>query len=334
LIGVAVVGCGYWGPNLVRNFSALDDCAVRAICDPDPERLEPLARRYPAARTVTDHAELLNDDSIDAVAIATPIESHAAIATAALRAGRHVLVEKPLAHSVAAAEALVELADREGLVLQVDHTFVYSGAVERIRSILEAGELGDVLYFDSVRVNLGLFQPDMNVVWDLAPHDVSVMTYVLDQKPVWVSAVGATHYGRHENLAYITVKFDEALIAHFHVNWLAPVKIRTTLIGGSQRMLVYDDLAPSEKIRVYQKGVTLTGDRESRERALIDYRVGDMWAPHLDKTEPLARVCRDFVDAVHGRSRPRADGRAGVEVVRILEAACESLRKQGDRVPL
>jgi predicted dehydrogenase len=232
------------------------------------------------------------------------------------------------------AEALVELAAAGGVTLQVDHTFVYSGAVRKIRELIDDGGVGDLLYLDSVRVNLGLFQSDASVLWDLAPHDVSIITYLVDKTPRWVSAVGCTHYGEVENQVYLTLGFDDSFIAHVHVNWLAPVKLRSTLIGGSKRMIVYDDLEPSEKIRVYEKGVTVNDDATSRAKALVDYRVGDMFAPYIDKTEPLARAYRSFLDTVAGGTPSVTDGAAGLAVVRILEAAERSLRAEGRRVPL
>jgi predicted dehydrogenase len=334
VIRVAVVGCGYWGPNVVRNLEALDDAGVRTVCDIDPERLEPLRRRYPSVRLASDVREVLEDPEVDALAICTPIETHYALASAALRAGKHVLVEKPMTHSLETAERLVAEADDAGLVLQVDHTFVYTDAVRKIRDIIDAGEIGELLYVDAVRINLGLFQSDVNVVWDLAPHDVSVFSHLIDRRPLWVSAIGSTHYGAHETQAYLTIGYDDALIAHLHVNWLAPVKIRSTLIGGSRRMIVYDDLAPTEKIRIYDKGVSLSNDRSSRDRALVDYRLGDMFAPHLDRTEPLSAVCRNFVDAIAHGTPPLTDGRAGLDVVRILAYAQESIAKDGERIRL
>ena len=334
-IGVAVVGCGYWGPNVIRNFSALPSCELRAICDLDPERLAKVGRGYPAARALLDFDEILDRDDVDAIAICTPPSTHHALASAALEAGKHVLVEKPLTHSVETAELLVKLAKAKNRILQVDHTFVYSGAVQKIRSIIESGDLGELLYLDSVRINLGLFQPDVSVIWDLAAHDVSIVTHLIDRRrPVWVSAIGRAYYGSRENQAYVTIKFDDALIAHLHVNWLAPVKLRSMLIGGSERMIVYDDLAPSEKIRVYDKGVTLQSDRVNRLEALVDYRVGDMFAPHIDKTEPLLRVCQSFLEAIERGTAPPTDGEAGLLVVRVLEAAEQSILKDGERISL
>jgi predicted dehydrogenase len=334
VIGVAVIGCGYWGPNIVRNLNALPGAEARVLCDLDPGRLEALRRRYPASRTTTDYLDALADPRVDAVAICTPVGTHFEIARAALRAGKHVLVEKPLTDSVRDAEELVRLAERGRRVLQVDHTFVYNPAVQKIRSIIGSGELGELLYVDCVRINLGLFQSDVNVLWDLAPHDLSVVCFLVDRRPRWVSAVGAAHMGRFESQAYLTVKYDDSLLAHLHVNWLAPVKIRSTLIGGSKRMIVYDDLAPSEKIRIYDKGVVVNGDRSSRDRARVDYRIGDMFAPYVDKVEPLTRVCEDFVRAVETGGPALTDGRAGLEVVRILEAAQASLAREGERIRL
>jgi predicted dehydrogenase len=332
VVRTAVVGCGYWGPNVIRNLSAHKRSDLRAICDLDADRVAEIQRRYPAARGVTRFDDILRDPEIDAVAICTPVHTHHELASAALEAGKHVLVEKPLTHSAASAEALVRLAEARGRVLMVDHTFVYNGAVEKIKAIIDSGTIGEVLYFDSVRISLGLFQSDLNVVWDLAAHDVSIMNYLFDRDPLWVSAVGSTHFGALENLAYVTMKFEGSLIAHLHINWLAPVKLRSTLIGGSKQMIVYDDLAPSEKIRVYDKGVTLNGGETDRARALIDYRVGDMHAPYIDKSEPLERVCSDFLEACLKGTMPRSDGRAGLRVVRVLEAAQESIKQDGNRV--
>jgi len=334
MIGIGIVGCGYWGPNMVRNFSAQPNCSVRAICDLDPARLADLGGHFPAARQETDVRELFSSGDIDAVSICTPVGTHYTLARAALEAGKHVLVEKPMTDSVETSRALVELAHAKDLVLQVDHTFVYSGAVQKLKKVLDSGELGELLYIDCVRINLGLFQPDVNVVWDLAPHDVSVLSYLIGHEPLWVSAIGSAHLGQLESQAYVTIKYDDSLIAHLHVNWLAPVKIRSTLIGGSRRMIVYDDLAPSEKIRIYYKGVTLSDGTVHRYRALVDYRLGDMFAPHIDKTGPLKLVCAEFAGAIENGTTPLTDGKAGLEVVRILQAAQQSIRKDGERVPL
>jgi predicted dehydrogenase len=334
MVGIAVVGCGYWGPNVIRNFSALEGCELRAICDRDAERLEPLSRLYPSCRTSRDFQEILAADDVDAVAICTPVHTHHPLTIAALEAGKHVLVEKPLAHSVRCGEEMVEAAQRAGRVLQVDHTFVYNPAVQAVRAMIDAGELGDLLYVDSVRVNLGLFQSDVSVLWDLAVHDISIISYLIDEKPLWVTGVGSSHYGAHENLAYLCIMYPGSLIAHAHVNWLSPVKLRSTIIGGSSRMVLYDDLAPSEKIRVYDKGVDAQDSAGSRERALVDYRLGGMSAPYIEKREPLESVCNDFLSAIETGATPLVDGEAGLAVVRILEAVEESVRKNGDRISL
>jgi predicted dehydrogenase len=264
------------------------------------------------------------------------VHTHHPLAIAALEAGKHVLIEKPLADSVEHAQELVDLADERGLVLQVDHTFVYNSPIQAVRKMIVSGHLGDLLYVDSVRINLGLFRPDVSVLWDLAVHDVSIISYLIDAEPLWVSCVGSSHYGELENLAYLTIMYPNSLIAHAHVNWLSPVKLRSTLIGGSSRMVHYDDLAPSEKIKVYDKGVSVNGDLgiPSRERALVDYRLGGMEAPYIEKIEPLERVCADFLRCIESGDTPLVDGREGLAVVRILAAAAESLRKTGDRISL
>ncbi len=331
---VGVIGAGYWGPNIIRNFAALESCALRAVCDADAGRLAPIGRQYPGVRLERDARALLEDPELDALAICTPVHSHFPLAKAALEAGKHVLIEKPLAHSIEAARELCALAAARGLTLMVDHTFVYSGPIRKIRTLIESGEIGEILYFDSVRINLGLFQKDVNVLWDLAPHDLSIMDHLLQREPRWVSAIGTTHFGKLENLAYITVRFDGSLIAHFHVNWLAPVKIRRTVIGGSKKMIVYDDLDPSDRVKIYDKGVSINADRAERDRMLIDYRTGDMFAPKIDKTEPLLAVCSQFSDcALHGK-RPLTDGPAGLRIVQLLEAAQQSILHDGARVSL
>jgi predicted dehydrogenase len=331
---VGVIGAGYWGPNIIRNLSMLETCSLQAVCDTDPTRLAPIERQYPSLRLEREARALVTDPTLDALVLCTPVHTHFPLAKAALEANKHVLIEKPMTHSIEAARELVELADARGRTLMVDHTFVYSGPVKKIRTLIESGEIGELLYFDSVRINLGLFQKDVNVVWDLAPHDLSIMDYLLQREPRWVSAIGSAPFGKLENLAYITVRFDGALIAHFHVNWLAPVKIRRTVIGGSKKMIVYDDLDPSERVKIYDKGVSINADRDERDRLQVDYRAGDMLAPKIDKTEPLHAVCAQFVDcALHGK-RPLTDGRAGLRVVQLLEAAQQSIARDGARVSL
>lgn len=337
MIGIGVVGYGYWGPNLVRNFMELEDSQVVAVCDLDARRLRQAAARYPTLTTTTRYEDLLTDGRIDAIAIATPVSSHFELARQALQAGKHVLVEKPFVATVAQGETLVETAAARGRVLMVDHTFIYTAAVRKIRELVEAGRLGRLYYYDSVRVNLGLFQHDVNVLWDLAVHDLAIMDYVLGRLPEAVTATGMAHIpGQPEDVAYVTCFFGDTLIAHFHVNWLAPVKIRRTLIGGDRQMIVYDDLEPSEKVKVYDKGVTLNDNHQpdGLYQVLVGYRTGDMWAPQLDTVEALRREAAHFLDCiVHGHT-PLTDGEAGLRVVRLLEAADRSLRQRGRPVEI
>ncbi|MCU1385395.1 MAG: oxidoreductase domain protein [Acidobacteria bacterium] len=336
MIDVGLIGYGYWGPNLARNIAESEGVRLTVIADGRPERRDLASRRHPGTTTCADAAEVIADAAVQAVIIATPLKTHHPLAKAALEAGKHVLVEKPLAASYAEASELAEIAARRGVCLMVDHTFVYTGAVRKIRALVETKELGDLLYLDSVRVNLGLFQQDSNVVWDLAAHDLAVMDHLVDARPVAVSADGTALAGyEHENIAYITVHFDNGFLGHFHVNWLAPVKVRTMLIGGSQRMLVYDDMEPSEKVRVYDKGVDFDlKDERAREQILVSYRTGDMYAPKLERREALASVVREFADAIEERRAPLTDGAAGIRVVQLLEAAERSLRAEGRRVRL
>jgi predicted dehydrogenase len=336
MVNVGLIGYGYWGPNVARNIAETPGARVAAIADSRGERRTLAATRYPTAALCADAADVIANPAIDAVAIATPLSTHHTLAKAALVRGKHVLVEKPLAASVAEAEELTELAARCGVALMVDHTFVYTGAVRKIRSIIEAGDLGDLLYLDSVRVNFGLFQRDSNVIWDLAAHDLALMDFLVDARPVAVSANGTALAGyEHENIAYITVHFDNGFLGHFHVNWLAPVKVRHMMIGGRQRMLVYDDMEPSDKVLVYDKGVDLdVQDDIARRQILVSYRTGDMYAPKLDRREPLSLVVAEFVDAIANRRAPETAGAAGVRVVRLLEAAERSLRREGRRIPL
>jgi predicted dehydrogenase len=339
-INVGVIGCGYWGPNLLRNLAENEKAELHWICDLDSRRTAAMGRRYPAAQLTSDAKLLLADPSLDAVVIATPVGTHFAFAQAALEAGKHVLVEKPLTASVPEAEQLVALAERQGLTLMVDHTFVYTGAVRKIKEMVTSGELGDLLYFDATRINLGLFQDDINVVWDLAPHDLSIMDFVIARQPQAVTATGSCHIKKGiENIAYVMLHFPDEFIAHFHFNWLSPVKIRHTLIAGSRKMVVYDDIEPTEKVRVYDSGVTTTQkkdqlDREAAYRTLVSYRTGDVWVPKLDTTEALRYVCEEFLAAITEQRAPLTDGHAGVRVVRLLEAAQKSIDQGGNPVRL
>jgi len=329
MIRVGVIGYGYWGPNLVRNFVEQPGAQLVAVADARRERLEQVQRRYPGVRVMEDALELIGDPGIDAVAVATPVASHHALGMAVLGAGKHLFMEKPMAASSAQAQELLDEAARRHLTLMVDHTFVYTSAVRRMRELIDGGSLGELLYYDSVRINLGLFQKDVNVLWDLAVHDLSIMEFLLPDSPQAVSATGVAHIpGQPINVAYLTGFFADTFIAHIHVNWLAPAKIRRTLIGGAAQMVVYDDLEPSEKVKVYNKGVT------SRKELLIGYRSGDMWAPHLEPSEALATETREFIEAVESGRSPTTDGGFGLKVIRILEAADVSLAQRGRPVEL
>jgi predicted dehydrogenase len=329
-IGVGVIGCGYWGPNLVRNFARQEGCRVRAVCDLTAERAQRVAREFHILDVTADPASVIQNPEVQLVVVATPTATHYHLARRAITAGKHVLVMKPLTAVLEQAEELVDLAERQGVVLAVDHTFVYTGAVQRIRELVARGELGEIYYLDSVRINLGLFQSDVNVMWDLAPHDVSIIDYVLGgPEPTEVSAVGACHAGsRMENIAYLTIRYGPQLLAHVHVNWLAPAKVRRTIVGGSRRMVVYDDMEPSEKIRVYDTGVLITPRTTADEvySQLVSYRTGDMHAPRVDTREALAVEAEHVLQCIRTGTRPRSDGHAGVRVVRILQAAQDSIR--------
>jgi predicted dehydrogenase len=340
LTGIGIIGIGYWGPNLVRNFKSVSTCKVVGIHDLRPDRVKFIQNSYPDLRSFESDQKLIDDPAIEAVAIATPVAMHYPVAKAALTAGKHVLLEKPLTSSVAQAAELVELAAKKGLTLMVDHTFLYTGAVRKIKELVDSGELGNLLYFDSVRVNLGLFQHDINVIADLTPHDISICDYISGKKALSVNAVGHAFYGQTiENVGYLAVKYEDDLLAHFHVNWLAPVKVRTTLIGGTEKMIVYDDMEPSEKIKIYDKKVVVTGptgqeDKESVYRALVEYRTGDMRAPKLESTEALKLVAKEFIDSITQKRKPLSSGEDGLHVVRILEAADRSLKQSGAQIIL
>jgi predicted dehydrogenase len=335
MIRIGVIGYGYWGPNLVRNFMEAPGSTVAAVCDLRPERLSHLHIRYPSIRTSSNCQQLFADPGIDAIAIATPVSSHFDLAMAALRADKHVLVEKPIAANSEEAIKLIEEAARRKRVLMVDHTFVYTSAVRKIRELITSNALGEIYYYDAVRVNLGLFQHDVNVIWDLAIHDLSIMDYVLPYRAVAVSATGISNIpGQPENVAYITLFFPNTQIAHVHVNWLTPVKVRHTLIGGSEKMILYDDLEPSEKVKIYDKGVSLSQNGDAVYEMLVSYRSGDMLAPRLDTTEALQREVLHFIDCVENGKHPETDGQAGLRMVRIAEAAERSLRARGELVEI
>jgi predicted dehydrogenase len=334
VIGIGVIGYGYWGPNLVRNFMASGETDVRIIADRSADRLAKAKAIYPGVQVTTSADELITSTDVDAVAIATPVETHFDLALKALRAGKHVLVEKPIASTSEQARRLIDEADARGLSLLVDHTFVYTGAVRKMHELVRSERFGSVRYYDSTRVNLGLFQHDINVLWDLAVHDLAIMAYVLGESPVAVSAVGHSHApGQPEYAAFLTLFFGE-MIGHINVNWLSPVKIRRTLVGGTNQMIVYDDLETSEKIKLYDKGITISHTPEDVHRMLISYRTGDLWSPKVDATEALAVEVEHFAACIKGHEEASTGGREGLEIVRILEAADQSMRSRGAPVEI
>jgi predicted dehydrogenase len=344
MIRIGVIGYGYWGPNIVRNLCALDGCQVAGVCDRSPKALARLTKTYPGMTAVTDPQELLGSSTVDAIAVVTPVSTHFELAKAALMNGKHVFIEKPFTTTVREADELIDLAARKGLTIMVDHTFLFTGAVRKIRDLVDEGILGDLYYYDSTRVNLGLFQHDVSVVWDLAPHDLAIMDFLIQKKPEAVSATGEAHLNGLVDVAFITVYFPGNTIAHINVNWLSPVKVRTTLIGGEKKMLVWNDVEPDEKIKIYDKGVNMTnGHRRAADPLrgtvslhdlLVSYRSGDMWAPRLDQAEALRLELTHFIDCITRQQTPINDGEAGARVVRILEAADRSLRERGKAIPL
>jgi len=333
LVRVGIFGYGYWGPNVVRNLHALENCQVVAICDKSPAALKRANRVYPGVHLTTDFSEIMTSQQIDTVAIVTPVWTHFELAKTALLNGKHVFVEKPFTSTPQQAEELIELAERTRLKIMVDHTFLFSGAVRKIRELVDNGTLGNLYYFDSTRVNLGLFQHDVNVIWDLAPHDMSIMDYIIQEKPEAVVATGGTHLNCLADLAFITVYFPNKVVAHINVNWLSPVKVRTTLIGGEKKMLVWNDLEADEKIKVYDKGVQITNGQSVYE-LLVSYRSGDVWAPRVEQAEALKLELEYFMDCIRNDRTPFNDGLAGLRVVKLLEAADQSLKERGKIVRL
>lgn len=333
MIRTGVIGYGYWGPRIVRNFHAADGCEVAAICDKSADSLQRAKKDAPWAEVTSDCGKVITSPDIDAVAIVTPVWSHFELAKRALENGKHVFVEKPFTSTAAQAEELINLAEAKNLQIMVDHTFLFTGAVRKIRQLVEEDTLGKLYYYDSTRVNLGLFQHDVNVIWDLAPHDLSIVDILSPEAPQCVVATGQSHLNGFEDIAYLTIYYGGRMIAHINVNWLSPVKVRTTLIGGEKKMLVWNDLEPDEKIRIYDKGVQINGGQGIYD-LLVSYRSGDMWAPRIDQAEALAAEAKYFVECVSSGTRPFNDGRAAWRIVKILEAADKSLKQGGAPVQL
>jgi predicted dehydrogenase len=333
MVKFGVIGYGYWGPNVVRNLESTERAKVCVVADKSSAARRRVQAMYPGVQVTADALEVLSSGEIDAVAVVTPVWSHFELAKGALEHDKHVFVEKPFTSNVAQAEELINLAQQKNLKIMVDHTFLFTGAVRKIRQLLDDGALGKLYYYDSTRVNLGLFQHDINVVWDLAPHDLSIMDYLMKASPEAIVATGQNHLNGHADVAFMTLYFPEQIIAHINVNWLSPVKVRTTLIGGEKKMLVWNDLEADEKLKVYDKGVSITS-REGLYNLLVNYRSGDMWAPQLEQVEALRQELSYFVDCITNNETPFNDGVAGLRVVKMLEAASESLHKRGALVYL
>ena len=328
-----VIGYGYWGPNVVRNLAALEGSHLFAIAEISASARKRAQTAHPGIKVTADASDIILSTEIDTVAVVTPVWTHYELTKAALQNGKHVFVEKPFTSNTAQAEELIDLARRKNLTIMVDHTFLFTAAVGKISQLVDEGTLGKLYYYDSTRVNLGLFQHDINVLWDLAPHDLSIMDYLIKASPEAVVATGQTHLNGHEDVAYMTLYFPEKVIAHVNVNWLSPVKVRTTLIGGEKRMVVWNDLEADEKLKVYDRGVDVT-NREGVYELLVNYRSGDMWSPHLEQVEALHKELSYFVECISSGQKPLNDGCAGLRVVKMLEAATESLGKRGSLVYL
>lgn len=335
MVRVAVVGAGYWGPNLIRNFVQLDRAFIKVVCDLDKEKLKKIKSLYPAIETTTDYDGLLKREDIDAVAVATSPSTHYSLVKKALDAGKHVLVEKPFTLESRHGEELIALAKKKKLVLMVGHTFEYTPAVNKLKDLIESGELGDVYYVYIHRLNLGLFQKDTNVVWDLAPHDISILLYILGETPASVSATGASHVVKGvEDVAFLTIKFGNGRLGHIHVSWLDPSKIRKTVVVGSKKMVVYDDVEPLEKIKIYDKGVKKHDDYKTFGEFQLSYNYGDIHIPKLSTAEPLGIECGHFLECIKEGKTPRSSGEVGLNVVKVLEAAEESIKNNGREVKL
>jgi predicted dehydrogenase len=333
-IPVGLIGCGYWGPNLLRNFNACPLTEVAAICDANPARLEKVGRGYPNAKLVQSVDELL-DLPVEAVAIATPVSTHYPLGKRCLEAGKHVLIEKPLASTVQEARGLIDAAERAGRVLMVDHTYLFSPAVRKIKEIIDSDGLGELHYVDSVRINLGLFQSDVNVIWDLAPHDLSIVDTILGTPARSISSWGCAHTGNgHEDVAYVNVDYGDQLMATFHVNWLSPVKVRQMIFAGSRKSLIFNELNSTEPLKIYDRGIDVGQNAESANQVKIGYRSGDVWSPHIEVGEPLQSAVTHFAECVRDGKPCLSDGRVGLRVVQLLESATRSIRAQGGRIVL
>jgi predicted dehydrogenase len=334
MVKLGLIGYGYWGPNLVRNFSVTDDVVIEIVADAREERLHAVKKNYPGIMVTTNVDDIFKNTGIDAVVIATPVFTHFELAKKALQSNKNVLLEKPMVSDVAEAEELMNLATQKGLTLMVDHTFLYTGAVNKMKSLIDNGHMGNIRYFDSTRINLGLFQPDINVLWDLAPHDISILNFLVNEKPFSVNAIGVSHTNNGiENIAYLAVNYQSNFIAHFHCSWTSPVKLRTILIGGDKKMMLFNDLEPTEKIKIYDTGYNYKSDEE-KKRLLVDYRTGDIYLPKIEMNEALSGMATDFIHSIKNKATPLSSSQSGLEVIKILEAAQTSIKNKGKEILL
>jgi predicted dehydrogenase len=333
-VNIGVIGYGYWGTNIVRNFFTAANCSVKMVADGRSERLAMLAKAFPSVKGVTDAEEIIKSKEIDAVVIATPVFTHYPLAKKALENGRHVLIGKPMTSSVAEAEELINLASQKNLLLMVDHTYLYTGAIRKMKEIIDNQVIGTLRYFDSARINPGVFQLDMNVLWDLAPHDISILIYLINKAPFSINATGVSHKRNNiENIAYMTVNYDSEFIAHFNCSWISPVKLRHTLIGGDKKMIMYNDLEPSEKVKIYDNGFNPISD-EDKKMIMVDYRTGDVYIPKLSSQEALSEVANDFIQSIISQMEPLSNSYLGMKVVQILEASQESIKNNGKEIKI
>ncbi len=333
-IKIGIIGYGYWGPNLVRNFSEISECQIKGVADLSKARLKLFKQKYPSLIATQDVNDLIKNRDIDAIVVATPVRYHYELAKKILLSGKHVLIEKPMTTSVKEAKDLINISRQKNKVLMVDHTFLYTGAVQKIKSLVNRNEIGKVKYFDSTRINLGLFQSDINVLWDLATHDLSILHYLIKEKPRSVQAIGISHTNNGvENIGYMILKYKSGLIAHFNCSWCSPVKIRTILIGGDKKMILYNDIEPTEKVKVYDTGYKLKRDEDKRN-ILVDYRIGDIFAPKTEDKEALLTMAKDFIDSIIKNKEPVSNGLLGLNVVNILETAQFSIKNRGKEICL
>lgn len=334
MINIGIIGCGYWGPNLIRNFTQIKNCRLISVCDIDKNKIKKIKKIYPYLKCFFDYKEMIDESEIDAVVVSTPPQTHYQISYYALSKNKHVFIEKPMCLNSKDSKKLIQIANKNNLIILTGHTFIYSPSVQKIHEIIKNGDIGEILYIDSVRINLGLFQTNTNVLWDLAPHDISIINYILNKLPYKIRVEGITYYGKHENMAYISLYYPENIISHINVSWISPVKIRWTIIGGTNKMIVYNDLEESEKVKIYDRAILTHFDKQKEDKVKIEYRLGDIYIPHLLTTEPLFIECSDFIFSIIKKTPPLSDGKFGHYIVKILEAGQESINSGGKEIEI